>query len=122
MPPVHGVCWNSISTEGVLPMRPFSLRWLVRGFRVLNLVIGVFVVEAAMKLTAVAPRYSRYFGDKWNLFDFTNKLFDHGLNLILTVVFNRARFHHFTFSIRRKCFYPKLDSCNITFISIKQVA
>lgn len=41
-------------------------------FELINVVvIGVFVMEAAMKLTAVAPRYSRYFGDKWNLFDFT---------------------------------------------------
>ena len=36
-----------------------------------NVVIGVFVLEAAMKLTAVAPQYSRYFGNKWNLFDFS---------------------------------------------------
>ena len=31
----------------------------------------VFVVEAAVKLTAVAPRFERYFRDGWNLFDFT---------------------------------------------------
>jgi len=30
-----------------------------------------FVLEAAIKLTAVAPRFGRYFRDGWNLFDFT---------------------------------------------------
>ena len=33
--------------------------------------LAVFVVEAAVKLIAVAPRFRRYFGDGWNLFDFT---------------------------------------------------
>ena len=36
-----------------------------------HIVLAVFVLEAAMKITAVAPRYSLYFGDGWNLFDFT---------------------------------------------------
>ena len=31
----------------------------------------VFIAEAAIKLTAVAPRFERYFQDGWNLFDFT---------------------------------------------------
>jgi voltage-gated sodium channel len=34
-------------------------------------VLGVFVLEAALKITAVAPQFRRYFGDGWNLFDFT---------------------------------------------------
>ena len=33
--------------------------------------LAVFIVEAAVKLTAVAPRFERYFRDGWNLFDFT---------------------------------------------------
>ena len=33
--------------------------------------LAVFVLEAAIKLTAVAPRFERYFRDGWNLFDFT---------------------------------------------------
>ena len=33
--------------------------------------LAVFVVEAAVKLTAVAPRFERYFRDGWNLFDFS---------------------------------------------------
>ena len=33
--------------------------------------LAVFVAEAAVKLTAVAPRFERYFRDGWNLFDFT---------------------------------------------------
>ena len=32
--------------------------------------LAVFVLEAAVKLTAVAPRFERYFKDGWNLFDF----------------------------------------------------
>ena len=33
--------------------------------------LAVFIVEAAVKITAVAPRFERYFRDGWNLFDFT---------------------------------------------------
>ncbi len=35
------------------------------------LVVTVFVLEAVLKIVAVAPRVGRYFGDGWNLFDFT---------------------------------------------------
>ncbi len=38
---------------------------------VYHAVLVVFVLEAAIKLTAVAPRFERYFRDGWNLFDFT---------------------------------------------------
>ena len=31
----------------------------------------VFILEAGIKLTAVAPHFQRYFRDGWNLFDFT---------------------------------------------------
>jgi voltage-gated sodium channel len=40
-----------------------------------HLILGVFILEAAIKITAVAPRISRYFGDGWNLFDFSVILF-----------------------------------------------
>ncbi len=33
--------------------------------------LGVFIVEAIIKLAAVAPNFDRYFRDGWNLFDFT---------------------------------------------------
>jgi len=36
-----------------------------------HVVLGVFVLEAVIKITAVAPRFRLYFGDGWNLFDFT---------------------------------------------------
>lgn len=36
-----------------------------------DIILAVFIAEAALKLTAVAPRFSRYFGDGWNLFDFS---------------------------------------------------
>ncbi len=36
-----------------------------------KLVITIFVIEAIMKITAVAPQVGRYFRNGWNLFDFT---------------------------------------------------
>jgi len=36
-----------------------------------DLILAVFVIEAILKITAVAPRFKLYFGDGWNLFDFT---------------------------------------------------
>ena len=35
-----------------------------------HVALAVFVFEAAVKLTAVSPRFERYFKDGWNLFDF----------------------------------------------------
>ncbi len=35
-----------------------------------DVALVIFTLEAAIKLTAVAPRFGRYFGDGWNLFDF----------------------------------------------------
>ena len=35
-----------------------------------HVALAVFVFEAAVKLTAVSPRFERYFRDGWNLFDF----------------------------------------------------
>ncbi|WP_455218311.1 ion transporter [Kaarinaea lacus] len=34
-------------------------------------ILGVFIIEAALKITAVAPRLRLYFGNGWNLFDFS---------------------------------------------------
>ena len=36
-----------------------------------DIILAIFIIEAALKLTAVAPRLSLYFGNGWNLFDFT---------------------------------------------------
>lgn len=36
-----------------------------------NIILAVFVLEAATKIIAVAPRFKKYFGNGWNLFDFT---------------------------------------------------
>ncbi len=36
-----------------------------------KVVLGVFILEAALKILSVAPRVSRYFKDGWNLFDFS---------------------------------------------------
>jgi voltage-gated sodium channel len=36
-----------------------------------DIILAIFIIEAALKLTAVAPRFSLYFRDGWNLFDFT---------------------------------------------------
>jgi len=42
--------------------------WLNLGSQ---LVLGVFIIEAILKMTAVAPRVGRYFQDGWNVFDFS---------------------------------------------------
>ena len=42
--------------------------WMQWGHRV---TLGIFIVEAAMKMFAVSPRVDRYFRDPWNVFDFS---------------------------------------------------
>jgi voltage-gated sodium channel len=42
--------------------------WLHAGNQI---ILGVFIVEALLKITAVAPRLHLYFGNGWNLFDFS---------------------------------------------------
>ena len=34
-----------------------------------DIILGVFIVEAVLKITAVAPRWKLYFASGWNLFD-----------------------------------------------------
>src|SRR5688572_7796071 len=34
-----------------------------------NIILGVFIIEAALKIIAVAPRWGLYFRSGWNLFD-----------------------------------------------------
>ena len=41
--------------------------WLELGY---NVALGIFIVEALLKMTALAPRPLRYFRDGWNVFDF----------------------------------------------------
>lgn len=36
-----------------------------------HFVLGVFILEAVIKITAVAPHVNKYFKNGWNLFDFT---------------------------------------------------
>ena len=36
-----------------------------------NAALGIFIVEALLKMTALAPRPQRYFRDGWNVFDFS---------------------------------------------------
>jgi voltage-gated sodium channel len=36
-----------------------------------DVILAIFIVEAALKIAAVAPRISLYFGNGWNLFDFS---------------------------------------------------
>lgn len=40
-----------------------------------DVILAVFVVEAVLKITAVAPRWRLYFGSGWNLFDFSIVVF-----------------------------------------------
>lgn len=46
--------------------------WFEFGHR---LILALFIIEAALKIGAVAPNLKRYFGDGWNLFDFFVILF-----------------------------------------------
>ena len=50
-------------------------RWGVWLEAINNFILVCFIVEAAMKIIAVAPRFSRYFGNGWNLFDFSVVVF-----------------------------------------------
>lgn len=43
-------------------------QWFILGH---HLILATFIIEAALKITAVAPHLKRYFGDGWNLFDFS---------------------------------------------------
>ena len=36
-----------------------------------KVVLFIFLIEAILKITAVAPKFGRYFGNGWNLFDFS---------------------------------------------------
>lgn len=36
-----------------------------------DIILGVFIIEVVLKLAAAAPRFGLYFGNGWNLFDFT---------------------------------------------------
>ena len=36
-----------------------------------QVILGIFVIEALLKIYAVAPKFKLYFGDGWNLFDFS---------------------------------------------------
>ena len=40
-----------------------------------QIILGIFIVEAILKMTALAPRPQRYFRDGWNLFDFAIIIF-----------------------------------------------
>ncbi len=40
-----------------------------------KIILSIFVLEAVLKITAATPVYRRYFGDGWNLFDFTVVVF-----------------------------------------------
>lgn len=47
-------------------------QWLLWGNQ---FILAVFIIEAALKITAVAPRLKLYFGSGWNLFDFSVVVF-----------------------------------------------
>ena len=36
-----------------------------------DIILAIFIIEVVLKLAAVAPRFGLYFGNGWNLFDFT---------------------------------------------------
>ncbi len=57
-----------IGLETVSGLTQNQRNWIER----LNqIILVIFVIEAVLKIYAVAPRFRLYFGDGWNLFDFT---------------------------------------------------
>ncbi len=57
-----------IGLETVSGLTENQRNWIER----LNqIILVIFVIEAVLKIYAVAPRFRLYFGDGWNLFDFT---------------------------------------------------
>ena len=55
-----------LETDGAL-VANFG-KWFELGH---HLILGAFIIEACLKICAVAPRLKQYFGDGWNLFDFS---------------------------------------------------
>ncbi|WP_251359926.1 ion transporter [Kangiella sp. TOML190] len=61
-----------IGIETIKGLSEQQQQWIVWGNRI---ILSIFVVEAALKIYAVAPQFKRYFGDGWNLFDFSIVVF-----------------------------------------------
>lgn len=64
-----------IVLNGIILGMETSSHWLAEYGTLMDyasqFILLVFIVEAAMKIIAVAPQFSRYFGSGWNLFDFS---------------------------------------------------
>ena len=57
-----------LGVETLPPVMDHYDRWTALGHQV---TLGVFIVEAALKMFAQWPRPDRYFRDGWNIFDFS---------------------------------------------------
>lgn len=66
---VSTIIINAI-TIGLETYQQFS-NWHPIFFIINEIALLIFVVEAAMKITAKSPNYLDYFKDSWNLFDFS---------------------------------------------------
>ena len=55
---------------GLETSRSLGAEWGPTILLAYDIALAVFAVEALIKLTAVAPRFGRYFGNGWDLFDF----------------------------------------------------
>src|SRR5687768_13700323 len=84
--PVQAIAWSIVSSK---KFEPFMVGLIIFNavligletskdfmasydgvFHLLNdIILVIFIVEAVLKITAVAPRWSLYFGSGWNLFD-----------------------------------------------------
>lgn len=65
----NGVVLGLETSQTVMTHIGAWLEWVNR------IVLAVFIVEAALKIYAVAPRLRDYFGNGWNLFDFSVVVF-----------------------------------------------
>ena len=62
---LNGVIIGLETSPAIMAQYGAGLEWGNR------LILGVFIIEAVIKITAVAPRWRCYFGNGWNLFDFS---------------------------------------------------
>lgn len=66
---VNGVVLGMETSPSLVQLFGDVLEWIN------HFVLVVFIVEAALKIYAVAPRFRDYFGNGWNLFDFSVVVF-----------------------------------------------
>ena len=65
---VIGINALALGVDAQYQLTGDQARWLTA---IYDIALVIFIVEAALKMLALAPRPQRYFRDAWNIFDFT---------------------------------------------------